>query len=268
MRIKEAMMNSKITLLALLTLITGTTTPALAERGDGNRADRQQQAEQREQRPANARQGIERHTPPRTDRQSTPRIEQRAPKRVEQQRQQRVEQRNPHRTGVQIEQHKRVILPPARHIETHRSIHIERPRSTPRAYHRVARSRYYQGIRIYRTYGHRYPGFGYYYSDHDAFRWLAFTALTLSIIDQLDEQQQRMHEQAWIRATSATVGDTYYWHDGFASGSVTVLQIGINHNGREYRELRQTITAHGRSETSYAKVWQKRNGTWAISESH
>lgn len=155
-----------------------------------------------------------------------------------------------------------------RHIETHRSFHIERPHRIirPHNYRPVVRNRYYLGIHVYRPYGYLYPGFGFYYSDNDAFRWLAFTALTLTIIHELDEHQQRMHEQALIRATTGEEGDTLYWDDRNASGSVTVLYIGTDSRGREYREFRQTISTHGRTETSYGSATLKSNGSWQVSK--
>jgi len=249
--------------LALLTLLAGVATPALAERGDGDHGRRQMQAEHRGNHQAGTPQRAEQRSQRRFERQRSLHIEQRNAQRVE-----RHERRAQKPARVQrriYEQPHRAV--PRRHVETRRSLHIERPHrmSIQRSYHRVPRSRYYRGIRIYRPYGHLYPGFGYYYSDHDAFRWLAFTALTLTIIDRLDEQQQRMHEQALVRATSATVGDTLYWDDGDAFGSVTVLHIGTDYRGREYREFRQTVSVRGRTETSYARAYLKDNGVWTVS---
>jgi len=77
-----------------------------------------------------------------------------------------------------------------------------------------------------------------------------------------------MHEQALIRATTADVGGSLYWNDGDASGSITVLHIGRDFRAREYREFRQTISTHGRTETSYATAYLKSNGVWAVSRSN
>ena len=153
-----------------------------------------------------------------------------------------------------------------RNVETRRSLHIERPHKPyyKRTYKRVPRQRHYRGVRIYRSYGYLRPGFGFYYSDNDAFRWIAFTALTLAIFDHLDEQQQRMHEQAQIRATSAYLGDTIYWQDRRSSGSITVTDIWHDRRGRECRELEQNVRTRGRSESTFSTVCQKRNGAWEV----
>jgi len=285
-------MKNKTLLLTLFSLLAATLafTPALAlsEPGDNRSRDRQKQESRSEHRETrqinkaqrverNAQQRIERRTPQHIERNTQQRMERRTPQRVErnthQSTPQRLErqERREHRPAVvqpRSYEQRRALTPAARrHIETRRSLHIKRPARIvkPRYYRHVPRSRYYMGMRIYRPYGYLYPGFGHYYSDHDAFRWLAFTALTLSIIDHLDEHQQRMHEQALIRATTAQVGDTLYWDDRHASGSVTILYIGTDHRGREYREFRQTVTARGRTETSYGSAYLKANGSWKVS---
>ena len=127
----------------------------------------------------------------------------------------------------------------------------------------MPRQRYYHGIHIHRRYGHPYAGFGFYYSDNDAMQWIAFTVLTLAIIDHLDEHQQRMHEQAQIRATTAHIGDTIYWRDRRSHGSVTVTDIWYE-RGRECRELEQSVTSRGRTESSFNTVCQDRSGRWEV----
>lgn len=54
--------------------------------------------------------------------------------------------------------------------------------------------------------------------DDDVYKWLSFTAITLKLLDNLNEQQQREHEAAQIEATRARVGETIVWHDGSVSG--------------------------------------------------
>lgn len=151
-----------------------------------------------------------------------------------------------------LERHRRLTVAPPRHV-------APSPRYRP-----VPAYRFYRGIRIDRHYGHRYHGYGYYYNDDDAFRWLAFTVLTLAIINQLDETQQRMHEQALIRATTAEIGDTIYWQDRHSYGSVTVTDIWIDYRRRECRQLEQSITTHGRTESSRRIVCQNRSGVWEV----
>ena len=273
-------MNSKTLFLTLFSLLAGTLAfnPALAlsDPGDNRSRDRQKQEsrnEHRESRHINKPHRAERNTEQRMDRNTKQRMDRNTKQHMERSRPQRIErqERREHRPDLvqpRTYDQRRVLTPATRrHIETRRSLHIKRPAQIvkPRYYRHVPRSRYYMGTRIYRPYGYLYPGFGYYYSDHDALRWLAFTALTLNIIDQLDEHQQRMHEQALIRATTAEVGDTLYWDDRNASGSVTVLYIGTDYRGREYREFRQTVSAHNRTEMSYGSAYLKTNGVWKVS---
>lgn len=229
-------------------------------------------------------QNAERHSQPRTERQRSPRVERQVPTRVERQNQSRMERQRPPRTERQQPQRteRHVIMPRverrsyehrsagmaphSQHVEARRSFYIGLPLRYDRSrhYYRVPPSRYFRGIHVYRLYGHRYPGFGFFYSDNDAFRWLALTALTLTIVDHLDEQQQRLHEQALIRATSGDIGDVSYWRDGRSYGSVTVTDIWIDHRGRECREIEQSITTDGRTETSFRTLCEKRGGVWEV----
>ena len=266
-------MNTKKLFLTLFALFAGASSlipaAAVAERDNGRDQFRQHESrtEQRDSRQTDTPQRVERQAPQRAERQAPQRAERQAPQRVE--RQERREQR-PAVVQQRTYEQRNSNMQERRHMESRRTFHIEPPRQIvrPGYYRHVPRNRYFMGIRIYRPYGYLYPGFGFYYSDNDAFRWLAFTALTLTIVDHLDEHQQRMHEQALIRATSAEVGDTLYWDDGHASGSVTVLYIGTDSRGREYREFRQTVSARGRTETSYGSAYLKRNGTWEVLESN
>jgi len=125
-------------------------------------------------------------------------------------------------------------------------------------------SRYFRGIRVNRPYGYRYPGYGFYYADSDAYRWLAFTAITLAMFDYISEEQQRLHEEAQIRATMAAVGESVIWQDGNASGSVMTTRIGASTSGRQCREFQQTVTIGGRSEQAYGTACLQPDGAWEI----
>lgn len=294
-------MKTKTTFLPLLALLAGAfvlaPASALAERNGERHRDRQHQSLSNQQKERHAAETkaprAERKSPQRVERQQ-PRSERRAQGRIEQQRQpQHVERRTPQRAGRQYTdrteqkspQHaeRREERRPAvvqrntyekrhaersghrRYVETRRTFHIERPQHIQRRnYRHVPRQRYYRGIHVHRRYGHLYPGFGFYYSDNDALQWIAFTVLTLAIIDHLDEHQQRLHEQAQIRATSADIGDTIYWRDRRSSGSITVTDIWYDRRGRECRELEQSVTARGRTESSFGTVCQNRNGAWVV----
>jgi 17 kDa outer membrane surface antigen len=126
------------------------------------------------------------------------------------------------------------------------------------------RSRHYKNIVIVRPHGQWYRGYGHYRHDDDAFKWLAFTAITLVVLDVLNESQQRAHERAQISATTAPVGDAVRWHENGASGSVTTLRDGYASSGRYCREFQQSITVGGRSEDAYGTACQQREGSWQI----
>ncbi|MFC7049644.1 hypothetical protein [Emcibacter nanhaiensis] len=126
------------------------------------------------------------------------------------------------------------------------------------------RHRVYRGVRIYRPYGHVYPGFGFYYTDNDAWFWLAFTAFTVILIAELSEQQQRTHEAAIIQASRAPIGETIYWQDGRASGRVVATREGTSSLGRYCREFQQTVTIGGKSETAYGTACRQPDGQWEI----
>lgn len=128
----------------------------------------------------------------------------------------------------------------------------------------AGRVRHYHNVTIIRPHGHWYYGYGRYYSDDSALAWLAFTAITLVLLDQLNEDQQRAHEDAQIRATTAPVKETITWADGDASGSVTTTREGRSSTGRYCREFRQTITIAGKQEQAYGTACQQPDGTWEI----
>ncbi len=67
----------------------------------------------------------------------------------------------------------------------------------PKHHHRVApghkgkvlvapRNRQFRGVRVVRPHGGPFHGYGHFYTDHDAFKYLAFTAITLKILDNLN----------------------------------------------------------------------------------
>jgi hypothetical protein len=126
------------------------------------------------------------------------------------------------------------------------------------------RVRRYRDIVIYRPYGHWYPGYGRIHLDNDAFKWLAFTAITLKLLDNLNEQQQREHEAAQIRATTAPIGERIIWNDGNASGSVTAVREGTSTAGRYCREFVQQVTIGGRHEQAYGTACRRQDGSWEV----
>ena len=117
---------------------------------------------------------------------------------------------------------------------------------------------------ILRPYGHLYPGYGHYYRDDDAYKWLAFTAIAVKLLDNLNEQQEREHEAAQVRATTAPIGETITWRDGNASGRVTAIREGTSSAGRYCREFQHEITIGGRKEQSYGTACRQPDGSWEI----
>jgi hypothetical protein len=128
----------------------------------------------------------------------------------------------------------------------------------------VYRTRYYRDVIVVRRYGHVYSGYGHYHNDDDAYRWLAFTAITLKILDNLNEAQERAHEQAQLEATRAAVGETIMWNHSGASGAVSVLRDGYSTSGRYCREFQQHVTIGGRSERAYGTACQQPDGSWQV----
>lgn len=126
------------------------------------------------------------------------------------------------------------------------------------------RVRIYRGVRIHRIYGPTIYGYGFYISDEDAFPWLAFTAITLRLLDRLTEEQVRYHEQAQIEATSVNVGQTIVWESGDAQGSVTPIRSGRDQQGRTCREFHQTVTIGGYAEDAYGVACLDDSGAWRI----
>jgi len=132
--------------------------------------------------------------------------------------------------------------------------------------HRIRpdRVRRHHNVIIVRPHGHWYRGYGWFRADHDAFKWLAFTAITLKLLDNLNEAQQREHEAAQIRATRAAVGETIYWNRQGASGSVTVVRDGNSTTGRYCREFQQEVTIGGKSESAYGTACRNSDGSWEV----
>jgi hypothetical protein len=127
--------------------------------------------------------------------------------------------------------------------------------------HRIRR---YHDVVILRPYGHLYSGYGFFFHDDDAYKWLAFTAIALKLLDNLDEQQQREHEAAQVRATTAPIGETIYWEDGDASGQVTPTREGTSSAGRYCREFQQEISIGGKKEQGHGTACRQPDGSWEL----
>lgn len=126
------------------------------------------------------------------------------------------------------------------------------------------RHRRFRNIIIVRPHGHAYHGYGHFRHDNDAWKWLSFTAITLKLLDMVDEQAQREHEAAQMKATTAVVGEKIVWETEAASGYVVTTKEGINNNGLTCREYQQTITVGGKNEEAYGTACLQADGSWKI----
>ena len=146
---------------------------------------------------------------------------------------------------------------PSRHISARPHPHYYRP-------HYLPRDRYYDRVRVYRPYGRPYPGFGFYYQDNDALRFLGLTALSFVVFNQLNESQQRAHEEAMIAATDARIGESIVWNEGGRSGSVTPVRDGMTADGRQCREFQQEVVIGGEKQDAYGTACLQPDGSWEV----
>lgn len=115
-----------------------------------------------------------------------------------------------------------------------------------------------------RRYGRHYSGFGFHYSDHNAVRFLGLTALGLVIFNELSEAQQRAHENALARATTASVGEQINWNQNGRTGNVVVTREGQTADGRPCREFRQEVTIGGNREQAFGTACLQPDGAWKV----
>jgi hypothetical protein len=144
-----------------------------------------------------------------------------------------------------------------------RHVHVRPYPNYYRPYY-VPRTRYYNHVHVHRPYGHAYPGFGFYYRDNDALRFLGLTALSLAVFSQLNENQQRAHEEAFVQATDAPLGDPIIWNEEGRSGSVTAVRDGVTPDGRQCREFQQQVTIGGNDEEAYGTACLQPDGSWQV----
>jgi surface antigen len=147
----------------------------------------------------------------------------------------------------------------------HRHV-IEVRHGHPPHYHRgvVPREHFYHGVRVYRPYGPRYHGYGYFYDDAAAVAFLGLTAWTLSSYAALNEAQMRAQEAAMAQATNAPLNEPIEWNDSGSSGSVVPVRDGHTNDGRACREFQQKVTIGGKTEQAYGTACQQPDGSWQI----
>jgi hypothetical protein len=126
------------------------------------------------------------------------------------------------------------------------------------------RGYHYGHYKRYRPYGYYHRGYGYYHHDNDVWAWIAFGAITWAILDNLNDNQRRVHEQAQIAATSAPIGETIIWNQGGASGSVTPIRDGTSSSGNYCREFQHEVRVGGKVEQAYGTACRQPDGSWQI----
>lgn len=126
------------------------------------------------------------------------------------------------------------------------------------------RKRVHRNVVVVRPHGHSYWGYGHHHHDNDAWKWLAFTAITLKVLDSIDEASQRAHEAAQIEATTAAVGEKIIWETDTSSGYVVATKEGQTTSGQTCREFQQTVTIGGESETAYGTACLQADGSWKM----
>lgn len=140
--------------------------------------------------------------------------------------------------------------------------HVDRGAPGPGVKHRPHR----RTVVVVRPHGHHYHGYGHWHDDDDAWKFLAFTAITLKILDNLNEQAQREHEAAQVKATTAPIGEQITWDTGDASGHVVTTRTGTGSSGLQCREFQQEITVGGETEQAYGTACLQEDGSWKITE--
>jgi surface antigen len=158
--------------------------------------------------------------------------------------------------------------PPARPTPPVRSRPIDRDRRV-RTPHRVIINQprhSYRGYVILPPYRHYYPRrYRPIYRDrNNIWAWIAITAITLKILDNLNQEQQRAHERAIYGAISVPIGNTVTWTQGAATGTVTPIWEGRSNTGEYCREFRQEITIGNRTEVAHGTACQRPDGSWEI----
>lgn len=124
----------------------------------------------------------------------------------------------------------------------------------------------HRGIVYLQPHRHYYP-YRYrplYLKNDNIWAWIAFTAITLKILDNLNDQQQREHERAIYGSINIPIGEAMTWSRGAASGSVTPVWEGRSNTGLYCREFRQEVTINDRTEVAHGTACRRDDGSWEI----
>lgn len=80
----------------------------------------------------------------------------------------------------------------------------------------------------------------------------------------MNEAQQRAHEEAFIEATSAPIGEPIIWNESGRTGAVTLLRDGTTADGRQCREFQQDVTIGGDKTEAYGTACMQPDGSWEV----
>jgi hypothetical protein len=105
---------------------------------------------------------------------------------------------------------------------------------------RVWKRRHHSRHRHWRRHRGHYRGHHHihrhgHYGHAAAYDWLAFTAITVKLLDVISESQRQAYASANVRATTAPVGETIYWNREGAQGAITTIRDGTSSAGRYCR---------------------------------
>lgn len=126
------------------------------------------------------------------------------------------------------------------------------------------RIRYVRSVRVVRPFGPTIIGNGFRYVDDDAYPRIAFTAITLRLLDYLSEEQVRHHEEAQIIAADAPIGDAITWSSGGAEGAVVAILEGVDASGHVCREFLHSLIIDGQAEDAWGTACKQADGSWTV----
>jgi len=107
-----------------------------------------------------------------------------------------------------------------------------------------------------------YYGWGHPYYAYAPYPYY-YDAPVIDASYTLPASAQEYHEQAYIQATSAPIGEPITWAAGGVRGTVTAVRDG--HSGDQYcREFQQEVIIDGQQQQAYGAACQAPDGSWQV----